>query len=50
MLLAITALLIMLWLVSVLILNITGTLVHVLILVAVMSYMLHQLRKAQMAR
>lgn len=49
MLLVITALLIALWLVSVLVLNVASTLVHVLILLAVVAYILHLLRKGQIA-
>lgn len=49
MLLAITALLILSWLVSVLVLNVTTALIHVLILMAVMTYILHLLRKGQIA-
>lgn len=44
MLLAITALLIVAWLIGVLILQVGSALVHVLILLAVMVYMLHPLR------
>lgn len=47
MLLAITALLMMAWLASVLILKIGGALIHLLILFAVMVYMLHLLRNGQ---
>lgn len=47
MLLAITALLILAWLVGVLVLNVAGTLIHVLILAAVMVYMLHLLRSGR---
>jgi hypothetical protein len=47
MLLAITALLILSWLVGVLVLQVANTLIHVLILAAVMIYMLHLLRSGQ---
>ncbi|MGN6357904.1 MAG: DUF5670 family protein [Novosphingobium sp.] len=49
MLLAITALLILSWLVSVFVLNIASALVHILILLAVMAYILHLLRRGQIA-
>lgn len=49
MLLAITALLILSWLVSVLILGVANALIHVLILAAVLVYMLHLLRKGLIA-
>jgi hypothetical protein len=49
MLLVITALLILSWLVSVLVLNIASALVHVLIMAAVMVYILHLLRRGQIA-
>jgi hypothetical protein len=49
MLLVITALLILAWLVSVLVLNVASALVHLLILLAVMVYILHLLRRGQIA-
>lgn len=47
MLLAISALLIASWLVSVLVLQVGSSLIHVLILLAVVVYMLHLLRSEQ---
>lgn len=49
MLLVIATLLILSWLVSVLILGVTDTLIHVLILAAVLVYMLHLLKKGKIA-
>ena len=46
MLLAITALLILSWLVSVLVLHVANAMIHLLILFAVMVYMVHLLRNA----
>lgn len=45
-LLAITALLILSWLVSVLVLHVANAMIHLLILFAVMVYMVHLLRNA----
>lgn len=47
MLLGITALLILSWLVSVLVLQVGSALIHLLILLAVMVYMLHLLKSGQ---
>lgn len=49
MLLVITALLILSWLVSVLVLNATTALVHLLIMMAVMTYILHMLKMSKIA-
>ena len=49
MLLAIAALLILSWLVSVLVLHVANAMIHVLILLAVMVYMLHLVRNAYKA-
>lgn len=49
MLLVITALLILSWLVMVLVFNMASAMVHILILLAVMVYILHLLRRGQIA-